>query len=196
MRDPYEVLGVRPGASQEEIRTAYRELAKKYHPDKYQNNPLGDLAVEKMKEINEAYEFLMKQGGGSSAGPGSSGSYRPGRSGNPVYNDIRQAINRGDLQYASSKLGGISDRTAEWYYLNGVVSMNRGWYDQAVSNIQTAVSMEPNNGEYRQALNAVMGQAGGYQAGAYGRGYGDAERQMCQCLSCYCCMDACCGNGC
>ena len=61
MRDPYEVLGIQRGASDEEIKKAYRELARKYHPDNYQNNPLADLAEEKMKEINAAYEQITKQ---------------------------------------------------------------------------------------------------------------------------------------
>lgn len=61
MNDPYSVLGVSPNASDEEIKKAYRELARKYHPDNYQNNPLADLAEEKMKEINEAYETITKQ---------------------------------------------------------------------------------------------------------------------------------------
>ena len=76
MNDPYSVLGVSPNASDEEIKKAYRELARKYHPDNYQNNPLADLAEEKMKEINEAYETITKQrsgGGGSYQRP--SGGY-------------------------------------------------------------------------------------------------------------------------
>jgi molecular chaperone DnaJ len=60
MNNPYEVLGIKPGASEEEIRAAYRELVKKYHPDKYVDNPLADLAEEKMQEINEAYDILVK----------------------------------------------------------------------------------------------------------------------------------------
>ena len=70
MRDPYEVLGISPDASDDEIKRAYRELARKYHPDNYQNNPLSDLAEEKMKEINEAYDAITKgrTGGGSAQG--------------------------------------------------------------------------------------------------------------------------------
>ena len=63
MKDPYETLGVSKNASQDEIKKAYRKLAKKYHPDNYANNPLADLAAEKFKEINEAYEALTGNGG-------------------------------------------------------------------------------------------------------------------------------------
>lgn len=63
MRNPYEVLGLKEGASIEEIKKAYRELVKKYHPDRYMDNPLSDLAEEKLREINEAYDILIKSGG-------------------------------------------------------------------------------------------------------------------------------------
>ena len=80
MRDPYTVLGVSSNASDQEIKKAYRELARKYHPDNYVDNPLADLAEEKMKEINEAYEAIQKQrsgGGGSYQSSGaSSGGYQ------------------------------------------------------------------------------------------------------------------------
>ena len=77
MTDPYTVLGVKPDASDEEVKRAYRELARKYHPDNYQNNPLADLAEEKMKEINEAYDAITKarSGGGGSTGGGYQGGY-------------------------------------------------------------------------------------------------------------------------
>ena len=71
MRDPYSVLGVKPDASDQEVKKAYRELARKYHPDNYVDNPLADLAEEKMKEVNEAYEAIQKERSG-----GGSGGYR------------------------------------------------------------------------------------------------------------------------
>ena len=58
-RDPYEVLGVKQTATLEEVKKAYRVMVKKYHPDNYKDNPLEDLAKEKMQEINEAYETIQ-----------------------------------------------------------------------------------------------------------------------------------------
>ena len=102
MSDPYSVLGVKPDASDDEIKRAYRELARKYHPDNYQNNPLADLAEEKMKEINEAYDAItkMRSGGGHQSGGYQGGyqqSYGSSSQGSSLYNQVRQAINMGDL---------------------------------------------------------------------------------------------------
>ena len=74
MRDPYEVLGVSPGASDDEIKAAYRKLAKKYHPDLNNGSPEAEA---RMKEVNEAYTLLIKHKGqtGGPSGYGSSGSY-------------------------------------------------------------------------------------------------------------------------
>ena len=61
MNDPYEVLVIQPNATDEEVKNAYREMARKYHPDNYANNPLSDLVEEKMKEVNEAYDAIQKE---------------------------------------------------------------------------------------------------------------------------------------
>jgi len=201
MRDPYEVLGIKHGASEAEIKAAYRELVKKYHPDKYQNNPLGDLAQEKMQEINQAYETLTAQGSRSKAnsawnnGPQYGYNTTQGDgfgSTSPEYQEVRRAIDRGNLAAAETILNQTSDRGAEWHFLYGVMQLRKGWYDEAVGNLQLAVSMEPGNPEYRNALNQVTMRTQGYQANSYRHGYNDAQSQFCQCLSCYCCADALC----
>ena len=112
MNDPYSVLGVKPDASDEEIKRAYRDLARKYHPDNYQNNPLADLAEEKMKEINEAYDAITKMrasGGGSQQSGYQSGYQQSGyrrqsgySAGGTIYARVRQAINLGDLSQAET----------------------------------------------------------------------------------------------
>lgn len=172
MKNPYEVLGIREGASEEEIKSAYKKLVKKYHPDQYANNPLSDLAQEKIKEINEAYDTLTK---GSSAF--NRGSYsqnqnnqqnnRQSSSGSTNYFNIRQNIEMNNLNAAEQMLDNIMNRDAEWNYLKGVISLRKGWYDQALRYITVASSLEPQNMEYRNALNNLSTRNQTY------RNYGD-----------------------
>ena len=116
MKDPYSVLGVSQNASDDEIKRAYRELARKYHPDNYQNNPLADLAEEKMKEINEAYDSITKQcsgnGGYTQTAGGYQSQYTQQQSGSSAYARIRSAINMGDLAGAEQRQRAFADRRA------------------------------------------------------------------------------------
>lgn len=188
MRDPYEVLGVNKNASMDEIKAAYKELVKKYHPDKYQNNPLSSLAEEKMQEINEAYDTLCKTHGG---GGGYSGSQSGGGT-TPELQQARQMINQGNIYGAEAILNKTSVRNAEWYFLSGMLSYRKGWYDDAVQKMQTAVSMEPSNMEYRQGLNAVMGTGGMYRNASAGQGYNSRDDLACKLCQAYICMDCLC----
>ena len=176
MNDPYKILGVPEDASDEEIKKAYRELARKYHPDNYHDNPLEDLAQEKMKEINAAYEQITKErasgrrtggaggayGGGSYGyggyqsygGYGSSQSYSGQSS---VLQQARIAINTGNISRAEALLANYSDHNAEWNFLKGVVCYRRGWMDEALRYYRTAVQMDPGNAESRQALDSMEG---------------------------------------
>ena len=168
MSDPYQVLGVSPGASDDEIKKAYRELARKYHPDNYHDNPLADLAQERMKEINEAYEAIQAQRKrGSSSASTSTSSYGYGygqsyysqqSSGSAKSQRIRLAIQQGDLNLAEELLNAQSDHDAEWNYLKGVICSRRGWMDEAKRYFQTAVQMDPDNGEYQRALDMAEGR--------------------------------------
>ena len=191
--DPYKVLGVSQSATDAEIKTAYRNLAKKYHPDKYQGHDLADLAGERLKEINEAYDMIQKQRqqGGSYSYTGSSstgGSY----SGSPQFNDIRMAIQRGDLTRADAMLDAMGNRTAEWHYLKGMVLLKKGWYDGARQHFSTAAGMEPGNVEYANAYNTVNRSAGGYGQTFYGNRQGANNANVCNICSGLLCADCCC----
>ena len=199
MNDPYSVLGVSPGASDEEVKKAYRELARKYHPDNYQDNPLADLAEEKMKEINEAYDQITHQRSSGSAyayqsqsagGYQGQSAYRQSRgSSDPFFQTVRQVIYAGNLEAAERMLTQEATvKNAEWYFLMGAVYYRRGWLDEARQNYQMAIQMDPSNQEYRQAY-AVTAQGGiNYRSGV-GSGYGSAcDDDCCRTYLCISCL--------
>ena len=204
MNDPYKVLGVSPDASDEEIKKAYRALARKYHPDKYRDSDLSDLASEKMKEVNAAYEQIktMREGGGQQSGGhrgGSYGSYagNTSSSGNPRYNEIRRMINSGNDRQAESMLYGIpeNERNAEWQFLMGCVFVKRGRFVDAQQFFDRACSMDPYNNEYRAAQEQLRRRASGY-GGGYNttRGGGCSSCDMCSGLLCADCCCECMGG--
>ena len=195
--NPYEVLGVPENASEEEIKKAYKELVKKYHPDKYQDNPLADLAEEKLQEINEAYDMLIKNRSSSSSGSYSYGNYGAGSGnggsyGTPDYMAVRRYIDAGNLTAAENILNSTRDRSAEWFFLSGMLSYRKGWYDDAINKLKTANDLDPNNMEYSQAYGRIINMGGAYQNQAYGRGYTNSNDMCCQALQCYICADCCC----
>ena len=201
MTDPYEVLNVPNTATDEEIKKAYRELARKYHPDNYHDNPLADLAQEKMKEINAAYDAIQRErsGRGQAYGP-AAGSYQSQayggsqyqqRTGGAVFYQVRMAINRNDLGMAEQLLSRIEDHNGEWNYLMGTICYRRGWVDEARRYYQTACQMDPGSAEYRQALNFVENNQDGYRPEGYDVfSTGCGRGNICSQLACLylCCM--------
>ena len=184
--NPYEVLGIPEGSDQETIKNAYRELAKKYHPDRYADNPLKELAEEKLKEINKAYDMLTGKAGGNN----SARQQNTYSGGNGSFAQIRVMIQTGRVTEADAMLDGMSSRTAEWFYLKGLVALHRGWYDRALSFINTACSMEPNNMEYRSTLNNLRNRTASYTMYGNNQGYNnDCGGDCCTKL---CIADCCC----
>lgn len=206
MRDPYQVLGVPSTATDEEVKKAYRNLAKKYHPDNYHDDPLADLAQEKMKEINEAYEevqSMRKNGGAGQSSYGGYGrnpyeqnpygAYGGGYGGDPAFVRVRLSIAQGELNLAEELLNAMSDHNAEWNFLKGAICYRRGWMDEAKRYYETAVQMNPNNPEYRRALDILEGQGTTYRPNGYGNRStavfgGDACTRICGALICVNCL--------
>ena len=195
MTDPYKVLGVSRDASDEDIKKAYRELARKYHPDNYVGNPLADLVEEKMKEVNEAYDQIQKD-----RAAGTSRTYYSGRSGSSSWSEyvkVRELINNNRYADAELILDAVAEanRNAEWNFLKGCVLINRGWYYDAQKYLETACYLDPTNSEYRSVLNRIK-----QTSNSYGGGYRTAQSggasacDICSGLICADCLCECCGG--
>ena len=193
MNDPYKVLGVSRDATDEEIKKAYRELARKYHPDNYVNNPLAELVEEKMKEINEAYDRIQKE---RSDSPKSSGRKSSDYTGEFIR--VRELIQTGRLVEAEQMLNTvpIADRNGEWNFLKGCILERRGWYFDAQKFFETACYIDPDNIEYRDALNKIRNTAnsfGGYRTTTY-NARGCSSCDVCTSLMCADCCCECLGG--
>ena len=182
IQDPYAVLGVSPQATDAEVKAAYREMARKYHPDNYADNPLSDLAQEKMQEINEAYDTIIRMRQQGNTGGAGGGTHYP---------DIRNMIRANRIQDAETLLDGVpaASRDAEWYFLKGSVLYKKGWLEDAYAHYTTACRMNPQNAEYRAALNHMQTgrQTGGYRTTPQAGGCSG-----CDVCSSMICADCCC----
>ena len=193
MKDPYSILGVKYDASDDEVKEAYRNLVRKYHPDNYtDDNPLKDLANEKMQEVNEAYDQIMKMREDEKNGTAKNADYTSSSyQSDPRYGEIRRLLNARRFSEAERKLNMFSeyDCGAEWHYLKSVVLMHRGLVNDAMRELETACMMDPSNLEYQKAKQMFNGQAKGYGSTYYGGGY---SRRSSSDDACDCCMNLIC----
>ena len=215
-QDPYKVLGVSPDASDEEIKRAYRRLAKQYHPDR---NPGDEAAAKKMQQINAAYEQIknpekaaQSQGGyGQQGGYGSYGyggyGYNPFTgswqqsygstqdTGDQYQNSAYQYIRFGRYQEALNALNMSTQHDAGWYYLSALANNGLGNQVTALEHIRKAVSMEPDNMRYQQVLSQIEYGGTAYQRSAGNfRGFTTSYNPCANLCLCYFLNLFCCGG--
>ena len=205
IEDPYKVLGVSPDASDEEIKKAYRKLAKQYHPDL---NPGDPVAAKKMQQVNAAYEQIKNpEKAQPNRGPQGGYGYDPfggawqrtyqqsSQSGDQYQNAAAQYIRFGRYQEALNALNNCKERNAQWYYLSALANDGLGNQVTALEHIRRAVSMEPDNALYLQTLEEIENGGATYrrQAGNF-RGFTMHTSPFMSLCLCYLCNLFCCGG--
>lgn len=187
MSDPYRVLGIQRGASDDEIKKAYRALSRKYHPDANINNPNKALAEEKFKEVQQAYNQIMKEKelgeSGQSFGDyedfGGFGSFGYGRQRADTAEDEDTMHFRAAANYIQSRhyhealnvLSNITDRNGQWYYLSAIANAGLGNNVIGLEHAKTAVQKEPNNRQYQMLLQQLQTGGDWYQTRQTSYGY-------------------------
>ena len=183
MNDPYQVLGVSRDASDEEVKKAYRRLAKKYHPDL---NPGDEEAARRMQEVNAAYEQITSPEKSSYGGYDPFGGQQR-QQGSSYVSAAAQYIRFGRYREALNVLSQVSDRDARWYYLSALANNGLGNQVTALEHIRKAVSMEPDNMEYLRALEIIESGGTAYRRQAQNYG-GYTMRSGLFSSPCLCCV--------
>lgn len=195
--NPYEVLGLSSNASNDDIKRAYRELSRKYHPDSYVNNPLSELAEEKFKEVQEAYDQIMHEREGSQQGGFGNTGYQNTASSDQESVEMQAVynfLNNRRYQDAMNVLSRMSNRTARWYYCSAIANAGMANNVQALNDAKRAASMEPGNPEYTNLVSQLQWNGQRYQT--RGGGYGGVGGRPSYGTGSFCCdlfiLDSCC----
>lgn len=202
MLDPYQVLGVSRDASMDEIKKAYRNLSRKYHPDANINNPNKDQAEEKFKQVQAAYNQIVeererKESGGYYYQESSRTSSYSGSSEEQIrMQAAANYINSGHFKEAMNLLNQINTQTAEWYYLRALANNGMGNNVNALTDARQALRLEPDNMRYRILVSQLESGGQWYQSTGQGFGYerpGEGMANCCwECLLCNLLCNCCC----
>ncbi len=146
MREYYKILNVSENASNEEIEQAYKTLKAKYSKDRFLEGEAGNEAARNLTKLETAYHEIMT----SRTAHKEKGEQRV-----EDFSDIEILIKKGDIAGAQQKLDDVSERTAEWHYLQSVVFYKKNWVNESKKQLEIAMTMDPHNTKYADSYTKL-----------------------------------------
>jgi molecular chaperone DnaJ len=204
MLDPYSVLGVSRDTSMDEIKKAYRTLSRKYHPDANINNPNKEQAEEMFKQVQQAYDQIVKERERGTSQDSWYGGFGGTGSAYQTQDDQRSMemraaanyINASHYQEAMNVLNGMTEKNGEWYYYHAIANAGMGNTANAMEDARKAIELEPSNMQYQRLYQQLQSGGQWYQTTGSGYGYQRPADSMgnccCQCLFMNMCCPGCC----
>ena len=201
MQEYYKILNISPDATDAEVDEAYKVLKEKYSRERFYEGAEGNEAARNLTKLETAYHEIIE----------SRKKVSDGEEVKYDFSEIEELIKKGDISGAQSKLDDVSDRNAEWHYLQSVIFYKKNWINESKKQLEIALNMQPHNPKYAEdyaklkqkiEFNERQFRSGnaGYSAG----GYEEPDRQMGgndmnNCLSfcaTWCCVDMMCSMCC
>ena len=157
MGSDFEILGLREGATSQQVRTAFRALARRWHPDRFMAGPEREWASGRMAEINRAYRSCMSEAKSATADD------------REQLERARKLIDDGQFGNARAVLMEISTRRAKWNYLFGLMLMHRREYEKALIYLSVAAHQMPDEPRYRFTEKLARGMSDAKRRPRFGR---------------------------
>ncbi len=164
MQKYFKVLGLNESATDEEIEKAYVELKEKYSRERFLEGEIGNEAAKQLTLLETAYSEIKsgRKGGANEMNIG--------------FVEVEELIKAGNLSLAQEKLDDITDRGAEWHYLQSVIFYKKNWLNESKKQLEIALNIEPHNGKYGEAYTRLKNKME-YNNRQYNNGYYGAQNQ-------------------
>ena len=202
MKEDYIVLGLSSDCTDEELETAYLKLKAQYSKDRFLEGEAGNLAAKNLTKLENAYNQIKAERSMNK-------DYSNGGQG---VSSVEQLIKEGKLDKAQEMLDSITDRNAEWHYLQSVLFYKKNWINESKKQLEIALKLDPGNKKYIADYKKLMdnmafqeqqfrsgngynnANSGNYQSGP--QMGGDACTSFAECCACNLCLNCLCSGCC
>lgn len=199
MQEYYKILGLNESATDEEIDAQYEKLKERYSRERFYEGEIGNEAARNLTKLETAYTEIIQER-----------KNRVQDNGKPAdLTDVERLLKENKINEAQKALDDITDRSAEWHYLQSVVFYKKNWMNESKKQLEIALNVEPHNEKYSDAYEKLKkkiafgenqfrsGNAGGERVDQENRQMGESGMNDCMSFcATWCCMNLMCNMCC